>query len=79
MPYYFEVDEPTIMKLTQQGPPQMIHPQNRSFIERRMIEIMERCYQMEPAERPGMVEVVQFLKDTLDKIAHRDRADLNFR
>ena len=36
----------------------------RSFIERRLVDIIEKCHNLNPEKRPGIFEVVDFLRET---------------
>jgi hypothetical protein len=64
-PYYNETDEKTIQQLTLQGGP-YIDPRyrTRSFIEQRMVSIMEQCHKVKPSQRVSVFEVVRYLRKT---------------
>jgi len=64
-PYYDTFLEDSIQKATKKGPP-YIDPRykKRSFIEGRMVEIMDKCHKLEPSERVSIFEVVEYLKET---------------
>lgn len=36
----------------------------KSFVERKLAEIMIRCWDFDPATRPSIFDVVEFLRDT---------------
>jgi hypothetical protein len=64
-PYYNETAEKTIQQLTMQGGPYTdAHYSSRSFIEQRMVSIMERCHKVKRAQRVSVFEVVQYLRET---------------
>lgn len=64
-PHHNETDEEKIQELTRQGPP-YIDPRhrNRSLVERRMVEIMDRCHVLEPKDRVDIFEVIHHLRET---------------
>lgn len=64
-PYYTESEESKIMQMTQEAPP-YLDPRykTRSFIEGRLVLIMEKCHKMEPSERVDIFEVVRYLRET---------------
>jgi serine/threonine protein kinase len=45
-----------------------IHPayRNGTFPERKLVEIMERCFAYEPSDRPSIFEIVEFLRDAVN-------------
>jgi len=65
MPYYDKFDDDSIQKATKKGPP-YIDPRykKRSFIEGRMVQIMDKCHKLEPSERVSIFEVVRHLRET---------------
>jgi len=65
MPYYEIKDEEEIQEATKKGPP-YIDPRykTRSYIEGRMVEIMNRCHKLKASERVDIFEVVRHLRET---------------
>jgi serine/threonine protein kinase len=65
-PYYDETDEDAIGEMAIAGVPPYIDPRykERSFIETRLVAIMESCHEFEPSDRVDIFEVVQYLKET---------------
>lgn len=47
---------------------------SRSFVEARLVEIMERCWAYDRTKRPSIFEVVSFLRDTV--LEAKKRGDL---
>lgn len=37
----------------------------RSFVEGKLVEIIERCWAYEPDDRPTIFEIVEFLRDAV--------------
>lgn len=66
LPYYHRSDRNTAIKAIIKGEMPYIDPRyhNRSFIEGRIVELMQRCYAYKPAERPSIFQVVKFLRET---------------
>ena len=64
-PYYDITDDKEIQKATEKGPP-YIDPRykTRSYIEGRMVEIMNQCHKLKASERVDIFEVVQHLRET---------------
>jgi serine/threonine protein kinase len=72
MPYYFETDWDIIQELTKQGPPHLDpRYRTRSFIEGRMVDIMNQCHRLRPEDRVDIFEVVRHLRET--KQLHEQR------
>jgi hypothetical protein len=65
-PYHDLFDEHAIQNATMAGIKPALHPayRYRSFIERRLTEIMDRCHVLEPADRVDIFTVVQHLRET---------------
>ena len=66
-PYNDYTDQAEVTQQVLKGPP-YIDPRyrTRSFIEGRMVEIMDKCHQMNPQDRVSIFDVVQFLRETRD-------------
>lgn len=64
-PYHELSDSREIQHLTKKRPP-YIDPryQNRSYAERRLVEIMNQCHKLDPSERVDIFEVVAHLRET---------------
>lgn len=65
-PFYdLEGDQDEIQAAVRKGAP-YIDPRfrNRSFIEGRLVEIMNKCHKLEPNDRVDIFEVVEFLRET---------------
>jgi len=64
-PYYNETEDAKIQALILRGPP-YIDPRyrHRSVVERRMVEIMERCHVLNPSDRADIFEVLHHLGET---------------
>jgi serine/threonine protein kinase len=67
-PYYSETDTWRIQKKTMQGPP-YLDPRyrTRSYIEGRMVKIMNQCHKLDPTERVEIFDVVRYLRETRDR------------
>jgi hypothetical protein len=65
-PYYNETDEEVIQGLAMKGIPPYLDPRykTRSYIEGRLVEIMNQCHKLQPEQRVNVFEVVQFLHET---------------
>ena len=63
--YYDMTDSDEVQEATKKGPP-YIDPRykSRSFIEGRMVEIMNQCHKLNPRERVDIFEVVRYLRET---------------
>lgn len=44
---------------------------NRSFAERKIVELLERCFEFDPEERIDMFEVVKFLREAVAENSQR--------
>jgi hypothetical protein len=66
-PYYRQTDEGLIQKTTMKGIAPYLDPRyhNRSLIEGRLVEIMNRCHQLDPKARVDIFTVVRHLRETL--------------
>jgi serine/threonine protein kinase len=60
-----------LLKIVHGKPPYRLHEikqefqkNKNSWIERRMIDIMDRCYKLEPQDRVDIFEVVHYLRET---------------
>lgn len=65
-PWYHLNEESEIQRaMIEKGGP-YIDPRfrNRSFIERRLVEIMDKCHTLKPHKRPNIFEVVEHLRET---------------
>jgi serine/threonine protein kinase len=65
-PYYDETDEDAFGEMAIAGVPPYIDPRykERSFIEARLVTLMESCHKFDPSDRVDIFEVVRFLKET---------------
>jgi len=65
-PWYYLNEESEIQKTMRSKGAPYIDPRfrRRSFIEKRLVEIMERCHKVEPGERPDIFTIVEFLRET---------------
>ena len=66
-PYYYMENRNAAIENVLRGEPPWVDPRyrtSRSFIERRMVEIMERMWQYESEDRASIFEVVSFLRET---------------
>lgn len=74
-PYYDTFDEEDIQEVTKKGPP-YIDPRyrSRSYIERRMVEVMDDCHKLVASERISMFEVVRRLRDTRAEASKSSRS-----
>jgi serine/threonine protein kinase len=75
-PYYNELHEDesgAIDELLLKGEAPYIDPRyhDRSFIEGRLMEIMQKCFKRKPEDRPDIFEIVRFLRET--KQIHSER------
>lgn len=63
--YYIDTTSEDIQEATKQGPP-YIDPRykTRSFIEGRMVEIMDQCHKLNATERVDIFHVVRHLRET---------------
>jgi hypothetical protein len=62
--------------MTMSGIRPYLHPsyRYRSFIERRMTEIMDQCHVLEPSDRVDIFTVLSHLRETKRlSLQHRDR------
>jgi serine/threonine protein kinase len=64
-PFYDLTNSEEIKNMTKKGPP-YIDPRykTRSYAEGRMVEIMEKCHQVNATERVDIFEVVRHLRET---------------
>jgi serine/threonine protein kinase len=65
-PYYTEWDASTIEKIIASGEPPYLDPRwsHKSYIEGRMVEIMEKCFTNLPEDRASIFDVVLHLRVT---------------
>jgi hypothetical protein len=65
-PYYNETEEEVIQDLAMKGIPPHLDPRykSRSYIEGRLVEIMNRCHKLQPEQRVNAFDVVKFLRET---------------
>lgn len=75
-PFYEVWETNVVMHLAGGGQKPYIDPRykTRSFIEGRLVEIMERCFEYEPENRASIFEVVAFLRDTKRIMEERKRS-----
>jgi len=68
-PYYDETEEEVIQGMALKGITPYIDPryQNRSFIEGRMVNIMNQCHKRKPEERVDIFAIVKFLRETKER------------
>lgn len=48
------------------------HYQNRSFAERKLVELVEKCWEFDPNKRIDIFEVVRFLEEAIRENEHYD-------
>lgn len=65
-PYYNITREKVIQTITMAGERPHLHPafRHRSFIERRLTEIMDQCHVLEPMDRVDIFTVLNHLRET---------------
>ena len=66
-PYYTIWERSEVEKVIASGEPPYLDPRwktNSSFVEGRMVEVMERCWANISADRPSIFEVVRHLRET---------------
>jgi serine/threonine protein kinase len=68
-PYYDDLHHQKEAEVTlkvQQGIPPYLNPRyaTRSYIEGRLVQVMERCHAADPSDRPSIFEVVRHLEET---------------
>lgn len=69
-PYYTVWDTKAVEKVIASGEPPYLDPRwkNKSYIEGRMVEIMERCFADKPEDRASIFEVVLSLRETAEDV-----------
>jgi hypothetical protein len=76
-PYFHLTNIKEIENITMFGIRPHLHPayRYRSFIERRMTEIMDQCHVLEPSDRVDIFTVLAHLRETkrLNSLQHQDR------
>jgi len=70
-PYYHKKSKEEAVEAAMAGELPYVDPRyrTRSYIEGRLVEIMERCYRHDPKERASVFEVIEFLRET-SKVAN---------
>lgn len=65
-PWYYLNEESEIQKTMIDNGAPYIDPRyrKRSFIERRLVDIMAKCHKLDSEERPSIFEIVEFLRET---------------
>ena len=65
-PWYYLNEESEIQEtmIKHGGPSLDPRFRRRSFIERRLVDIMDKCHNLNPEKRPDIFEVVAFLRET---------------
>jgi serine/threonine protein kinase len=76
-PFYHVITRDQVRKAVQSHPPQ-IDPRykKRSLIERRMVDIMNRCYKIKPEDRITIFKVVKLLHETKSLHQQQKQHDL---
>jgi len=66
IPYYHKSSTEEAFKAIVDGEEPYVDPRyrNRSIIERRLVEIMEKCWKHDEHDRPTISEVIQHLRET---------------
>lgn len=66
-------DEEATLARVHKGTPPYLNPmyRRRSFIEGRLVEIMNKCHKLVPEERADIFEIVRLLKLTKVEAQHK--------
>jgi len=66
MPYYHLKSQEDAVEAAVAGELPYVDPRyrTRSYIEGRLVEIMERCYQRDPSARATIFDVIEYLRET---------------